>query len=370
MNKQKLSLLFALQQEPTASAVALAKKVVPEITPPTARAWLESLRKEQVYMGIRASLIVRKLGLEMDDFLVRVDSYDSVKQIEKFCDAHPYTSYRARVYGGEIQGLLLQFRQPDAAREYLLDALNIMKEKDVIKDIREIPTLSAEYGSTYTRPRLEAWDPENLVWRFDWDKWWGAAPKGSTLPKSSRIQDNERVELDELDATLLEQLTKNARRKNTEIIDSIGLDKDKMGVQQKVSQKIKRLDSDVIGSYRVFINWTHFDVYNTPLIIAKSEEGVTDRLISHLESSDFPFGSTIRKTSDGYIWSARLPSAHLSELIALVWKISQSYELLIIDYKHSELYGLWAETFDKVLSDWKTDREFCLEQPLRKIGQM
>ncbi|MGY5875016.1 MAG: hypothetical protein RTU30_04655, partial [Candidatus Thorarchaeota archaeon] len=329
----------------------------------------ESFREEQVFMGVQASLRVRKIGLEMDDFLVKVDSYNSVKQIEKFCDAHPYTSYRARVYGGETQGLILQFRQPDAAREHLIDALNILKQKKIIVDIREIPTLSAEYGSTYTRPRLEAWDPENLVWRFDWDKWWSDAPKGHISSKSPEVQDDERVELDDLDVKLLEEMTKNARRKNTEIIDSIGLDKDKMGVQQKVSQKIKRLDDEAIESYRVFINWTHFDVYNTPLIIANSEESTTSRLITHLESSNFPFGSTIRKTSDGFIWSARLPSAHLSELIALVWKISKSYELLIIDYKHSELYGLWAETFDKEEGTWRTDRAFCLEEPL-KTGKL
>ncbi len=365
MNADKLGLLFALQENPTASAVSLAKKI--NKTPPTARAWLDSLRKEQVYGGVQASLRVRRIGMEMDDFLLDVDSYSAVKKIERFCDEHPYTSYRARIFGGESQGLMLQFRQPDKARVHLLEALNLMKKKGVIKGIRELPTLSAEYGSTYTRPRLEAWDSERLVWNFDWDKWWKNAPtKVATI--ESVTDDIEKTELDKIDAKLLEEMTKNARRKNTQIIDAMGLDKDKMGVQQLISQKIKRLEEEVIESYRVVINWTYFDVYNTPFIIAKAEEDTTDRLIAHLTASEFPFGSTIRKTTDGFVWSARLASAHLSEMIALVWQLTKNYEVLMIDYKHSELYGLWAETFDEKTNDWKTDREFCFIKPMKSIG--
>jgi len=118
----------------------------------------------------------------------------------------------------------------------------------------------------------------------------------------------------------------------------------------------------------VFINWTHFDVYNTPIIIAEAEEDVTDRLISYLSVSKFPFGSSIRKTEAGFIWSARLPSAHLSELLSLVWKIARRHEILIIDYKHSQGYGLWAEAFNSETKSWKSDKEFCLDAPLKSIG--
>ncbi len=364
VNAEKLGLLFALQESPTASAVALAKKI--KKTPPTARAWLDALSKEQVYGGVQASLRVRRIGMEMDDFLLDVDSYDAVKKIERFCDEHPYTSYRARIFGGSTQGIVLQFRQPDQARTHLIDALNVMKKQGIVKGIRELPTLRAEYGSTYTRPRLEAWDPQRLVWNFNWDEWWDKAPKKpeTILPAKD---DRGVITLDELDVKLLEELTKNARRKNTEIIDAMGLEKDTMGVQQLVSQKIKRLEEEVIESYRVFINWTYFDVYNTPFVIAKADESSTDRLIYHLATSDFPFGSTIRKTEDGFVWSARLPSAHLSEMIALVWQISKKYEVLMFDYKHSELYGLWADTFDKTKNEWRTDRAFCFDAPMKSF---
>jgi DNA-binding Lrp family transcriptional regulator len=365
VNIEKLKFLLALQENPVAPASFLAKQV--DVTPPTARAWLDNLREERVYISVQANIWAQRIGLETDDFLLKVDSYDSLQKIEKFCEVHPYTSYRARVFGGNNQSIMVQFRQPDEARKYLLEALEKMKKSGIVTHISEIPTLRTEYGSTFTRPRLDAWNPEKMTWEFDWDKWWKALPK-SAKPMDESITEKGDLQLDFLDAQILQHIHMNARRKNTEIIESMGLDKSAPGLQQKVSSRLKRLKDEVIESYRVFINWTHFDVYNTPLIIAKCDSRITDRLIKHLSSSNFPFGSTIRKTHEGFVWSARLPSGHLSELVAVVWRIADSFDVLIIDFKHSQVYGLWAEAFDKTNNKWRSEKEFCLDTPLKAIG--
>lgn len=366
MNQEKLALLFALQEQPVAPAAKLANEV--GVTPPTARAWLESLKEEKVYGGIQANLRVQKLGLEMYDFFVGVNSYDSLKSIEKFCEKHPYTSYRARVFGGSTHGMLLQFRQPVAAHEHLQRALYKMMKADLISDIRELPTLQAVYGSVYTRPRLDAWNPEKLTWQFDWEKWWKQAPKKATAKSSTPLAEEERISLDALDAKLIQELTMNARRKNVDIIRAIDMDPDEKGVQQNVSSRLNRIKEELVQSYRVYIEWNHFDIYNTPLVIAKALSSKTRRLIAHLKESKFPFSSSIRETPDGFVWSARLPSAHLSELVSLVWRVADSHELLIIDYKHSNWYGLWAETYDTKVNDWRSDKTFCLDDPLKSIG--
>ncbi len=365
MNTEKLKLLLALQEDPVAPAATLAKQV--GVTPPTARAWLDSLRDEKVYVSVQANILSRRIGLEMDDFLLKVDSYDSLEKIEKFCEAHPYTSYRARVFGGDDHGIMVQFRQPDEARKHLLDAFELMKKKGIITHIRELPTLRREYGSSITRPRLDSWNPEKMAWEFDWAAWW------SNIPDDLKSKDEKPVEemsvsLDQLDVQILQHIHMNARRKNTDIIESMGLDKNTPGVQQKISAKLKRLKEEVIDSYRVFINWTHFDVYNTPLIIANADSRTTDKLIRHLSSSNFPFGSSIRKISDGFVWSAQLPSGHLSELVGLIWRISESFEVLILDFKHSQIYGLWADAFDGDSNTWRIERDFCYDSPLNSIG--
>ncbi|MGY5879758.1 MAG: hypothetical protein RTV31_05880 [Candidatus Thorarchaeota archaeon] len=366
MNTERLKLLFALQEQPIAPASTLAKQV--GITAPTARAWLESLIKEQVFVGVHSNLRSRRIGLELDDFVLQVTSHDALEKIEKFCWNHPYTSYRARVFGGNTRGIMLQFRQPDAARPHLLEAFDVMKRNGLISEVRELPTLDEEYGSSFTSPRIDAWNPDTMGWKFDWDEWWSACPKKIQLKQKTQAKMDELVPLDELDVRIIQEISINARRKNIEIIEALGMDKAASGIQQKISSKLKRLSEEVVESYRLYINWTHFDVYNMPIIIAESEEDVTDRLIAYLSTSKFPFASSIRKIESGFIWSARLPSAHLSELLSLVWRIAKRHEILIIDYKHSQVYGLWAETFDGKTNSWKTDREFCLDTPLKSIG--
>lgn len=366
MNTEKLKLLFALQEQPVAPASILAKQI--GVTAPTARAWLESMMKDQVYVGVHANLRFRRMGLELDDFVLQVTSHEALEKIEQFCWNHPYTSYRARVFGGNTQGIMLQFRQPDAARPHLLKAFDVMKRNGFISNIRELPTLNEEYGSSFTRPRIEYWNPDKMVWDFDWDKWWAACPKKFQSKPKTPPKLDELVILDELDVKIIQEISINARRKNIEIIEALHMDKTEPGIQQKISSKLKRLSEEVVESYRVYINWTHFDVYNMPIIIADAEEDETDRLISYLSTSKFPFASSIRKIKSGFIWSARLPSAHLSELVSFVWKLTKKHEILIIDYKHSKVYGLWAETFDGKTNSWKTDREFCLDKPLKSIG--
>jgi DNA-binding Lrp family transcriptional regulator len=365
VKKDRLNLLFKLQEKPVAPATELARDI--GVTPPTVRSWLAKLRKEKVFVSVPATLRVKKLGLEMYDYTVRVESHDALTKIEKFCDAHPYTSYRARVFGGSQQGMLLQFRQPPSARTYLEDALAVMKEKGIISDVRELPTLRTEYGSAYTRPKLDAWNPDRMVWKFDWDDWWQNAPDDFEEYDQAAARDNSLIEIDKLDVQLLEEITKDARQKNIEMIRSIGRDPEESGLQQSVSARIKKLKKEVIESYRIFINWTHFDVYNTPMLIVRASERVTDQLIHYLIHSDFPFGSSIRPIKQGFVWSARMPSAHLSELVSLVWKISKGFELLMIDYKHSQMYALWSEAWDADGRAWKVGREFCLDSPMNPV---
>ncbi|TFF91461.1 hypothetical protein EU545_03980 [Candidatus Thorarchaeota archaeon] len=349
-------------------AVRLAKEV--GVSTPTAISWLDKMRDEEVFRGVKANLRVHDLGLEIYDFLLEVSSFEALERIEKFCEVHPYTLYRARVYGGDHRGILIQFRQPDTAFPHLQTALQVMKREGLVNGIRELPTLRSIYGSTHTTPLLSAWDPDRMVWLFDWQSWWETEPQRSARDIPSAAEDRQPpqpLDLDYLDAQILQALTADARRKNIDIIRSVGLDPREGSIQQRVSKKIKRLKA-AVESYRVFINWTYFDVYNTPMIMARADSETTDRLIAKLKGGGFPFSSSIRKTTEGFVWFARLPSAHFSELVTLVWRIADSYELLIMDYRHSQTYGLWAETLDKESEEWKTGREFCLDIPLQEIG--
>ncbi|MCF2135864.1 MAG: hypothetical protein K9W43_01370 [Candidatus Thorarchaeota archaeon] len=369
MNQEMLELLFKLQEMP----MAPAKKIAEEIgkSTPTVITWLAKLAEDRVYLGVKPYLRAHRLGLELYDYLLEIKSYKDLIKIEKFCEEHPYTAYRSRVFGGEHRGMLVQFRQPPETLIHLESAFERMREKGIVQSVRELPTLQEIYGSIHTRPQLGAWDPERMTWNFDWERWWSQEPqreqdRSATRPKKNEVA-TEHFEIDHLDAKILQELTDNARQKNIDIIKKIGLNPREGSIQQKISKRILRLQ-EVIDSFRVFINWTHFDVYNTPMLIVKAERTKTERLIAKLQEGTFPFSSSIRQIPDGFVWYARLPSAHFSELLSFIWQLAKDYELLIIDYKHSQTYGLWAETFDAQTGDWKTDEKFCLEQPLKSIG--
>ncbi len=366
MNPEMLELLFKLQEMPMAPAKRLAEEVGKST--PTVISWLTRLTEKQVFLGVKPYLKVHKIGLEIYDYLLEVPTYEALTKIEQFCEAHPYTLYRARVYGGKHRGLLVQFRQPPETFKYLEEAFKAMSEGGLIQSVRELPTLQEIYGSIHTRPRLDAWEPERMSWRFDWERWWAKEPR---IKQIATTRDDgsseERIKIDRLDAMILQELTRNARQKNIDIIKNLGMNPREGSVQQKISKRILRLQ-DVIDSYRVFINWTYFDVYNTPMLIVRATPETTDRLLKKLAEGTFPFSSSFRKVPDGFVWYARLPSAHFSELIALIWRISKDYELLIIDYKHSQTYGLWAETLSEDSGEWITDSVFCLEKPLKSIG--
>ncbi|MFO7837744.1 MAG: hypothetical protein R6V83_13960 [Candidatus Thorarchaeota archaeon] len=366
MKQNRFNLLFKLQEMPVAPVAQLAREI--GVSAPTVRSWLDELRDQRVFVSVPGTLNEKKIGLETHSFVVTIDSYASVEMIEDFCDAHPYTSYRGRVFGGNLHGVFVQFREPSAARIHLSNALQIMKEKEIISGMRELPTLSEPYTSTNTRPKLDAWHPDKMVWEFDWDGWWNSVPKKRPEGSTKLDKDQTPIEIDKLDVQLLEELTKDARRKNIDMIQAIGRDPYEKGVQQDVSRRLRRLEEEVVEAYRVFINWTHFDVYNTPMVIAKAERELTEKLVHHLMNSQFPFGSSIRMIENGFVWSARLPSAHLSELVRLVWKIADTFELLIIDYRHSQMYALWSDTWNENSQDWKTDRDFCMQSPLKAIG--
>jgi len=363
VNHNQLKLLFKLQESPIAPVAQLAREI--GVSAPTVRSWLDELRQEQVFVSVPAHLYQDKIGLEIHSFLTTVQSYDAVIQLEAFCDAHPYTSYRGRIFGGSYHGLFLQFREPPEAKGHVLQAFRSMEEGGIISRIRELPSSDNTGKSINTRPNLDAWNPPKMVWDFDWGQWWSNASNESEQHDTKSAEQHEPIEIDALDVQLLQEITRDARRKNTDIIRALGKNPYEKGLQQDVSRRIRRLEKEVVESYRLFINWTHFDVYNTPMVIVEAKNDQVEKLMQHLKNSKFPFGSSIRRIEDGFIWSARLPSAHLSEMVELVWEIGESFELLIIDYKHSQMYALWAETWNDDSQSWKTGKDFCLNNPLQ-----
>jgi len=263
IEERDLELLIALQENPLAPASKLAKLV--NLSTPTIITRLELLKKDKSYYNVFANLLPDTLDLEIVDVLIEIDSLENVEYFEKqICYNHPFTLFRIRCFGN-FNGLYVQFRIPKNSLELLLDLLDSLKKKNRIMHYI-IPKIQLGAETIYTKANLKNWEERLMRWNFDWNTWIQkltsvSSKRSERTPKKSQLQ-----KLDELDIALLQELTMGARRKNTEIMDSLELDRSTIGLQQRISRKIKYLDEKIISRYMVFLRWETFEIYNSFLV--------------------------------------------------------------------------------------------------------
>jgi hypothetical protein len=243
---------------------------------------------------------------------------------------------------------------PKDSHELLLDLLEYLKRKNRIKNY-VLPKIFSTAETVYTKVNLKNWEARLMRWKFDWNAWIKKiatidsvrvikAPVNSILPK-----------LDDFDIALLQELTMSARRKKTAIMDSLKLDKATVGLQQKISRKVKFLDEKIISQYLVFLRWETFEIYNSFLVHCECDEITVNKLQNLLIKDPIPFESTFKITENGFLWYLRCPASHFSEISAIIWSLSRKVKLFFLDYKKSEFYGLWKGAFDASKHQWSRE---------------
>ncbi|MFX0061681.1 MAG: winged helix-turn-helix transcriptional regulator [Candidatus Hermodarchaeota archaeon] len=358
LTSKDIEILISLQQDPTIKFIELAE--ILSISAATAANRYYSM-VERTLNRVIADLEIGKLDLEIIDVFIGSENLTNSCLIENFCEAHPYTLYRSRVFGS-FNGLYLQFRIPIGTKNLLISQLNELKQKSGIKWFE---TFSHKYPKISTTMRLENWVPETHSWNFDWDSWEAKLDSQKTQAHRTieELDSNNEIllnQLDLLDMHILEELTKGcARRKHVDIIKAI---EDKLSPtsplrnipKQTFSRHFKKLNQEVITGYRLFLDWRTLDMHNSIMFRCVANDQITASFYQTLERYPIPFESTIRKQGDGFFWFIRLPPAQLSDLYNIIWKNVEKLETIIFDYKSSEHYGLWHETFDVKKHKWKS----------------
>jgi DNA-binding Lrp family transcriptional regulator len=349
IEEKDLPLLIALQQHPLAPASKLAEIV--GVSTPTIITRLEDLKKDKSYYSVYADLKAEALGLEIVDVILQVRELENISFIEqKICYEHPYTLFRIRCFG-ERNGLFLQFRIPKGSRKNLLKLLDHLKKDNKIHDYF-IPNYLPNTRKIFTNANLANWQPAMMKWSFDWDEW---ISKLSTMGSKKLELNNGKSylkKLDDLDIALLQALTMNARRKNTEIMAALNLDKNTVGLPQKVSRRLQFLREKIVSQFRVFLKWDTFEIYNSFLIVANCPPDKKFQLQNTLYYNPIPFESLYKVTKNGFMWYLRCPSSHFSDVSAFVLSITNQAQFYFLDYKTSEFYGLWKGAFDPKTHSW------------------
>lgn len=352
LERKDLSLLIALQQDPLAPASTLAKTI--NLSTPTIISKLENLQQEKAYYNVSADLKSEALELELVDVFFEIDELKDVEYFEKsICYNHPYTRFRIRSFGA-TNGLFVQFRIPQGTIALLTELFETLQLKNRIQSYF-IPTIINTSKTINTRANLKNWNNDKLNWFFDWNDWLSKLQKQPTKMIDKKPVQSFLSKMDEIDMALLEQITMNARRKNTEIMDALNLDKSETGIPQKISRKLKFINKKIIEQYRVFLRWEAFEIYNSFLVLAECDEPIRNKLQNLLENEPIPFESNYKNTEEGFRWYIRCPASHFSNIAEIIWKLSHKTHFYFLDYKKSMNYGLWKGAFDSLNKQWRLD---------------
>jgi len=372
LDAKDMEILLNLQKNPLATLSQISQQINLSVSNTSAR--LKRLEQtKRIYQGVHADLNTSALELEIYDFFFSVQQKQHLIYLEeKFSHRHPYVLFRNRITGKE-NGLFLQFRAPQSTLELIIETVTILQDKGIITDYQYLPR-EPKKKALRVKSALQYWSPTKKTWDFDWTRWKESYENAkSTPPPDREISHSILKELSDLDVKLLAELSLDARKKNVEMIQDLGL-KPVSGLAQKVSRRVRFLKEKAIEDYRVFLHWTSFDLYQSVAIKGNCKSAISNKIYNHLdvhnnegERLQFPFMSLYYLMSDGFFWYVRAPPNHLSKFLDFVWGACPNFELYLFDYQTSQIYGLWAETFDSENHSWKKDRAYMVERVLEDL---
>ncbi len=187
------------------------------------------------------------------------------------------------------------------------------------------------------------------------------------------------------DIQLLSQLTIDGKRKNTTMMKNLGI-KNEAGAKQKIGRRVAFLKENAIINYRLSLNHSAFDLYQTIIFrgncgvdiarklrnyLYKNQEQYANSIKNNIpidqENPIFPFSGLFFIAENGFLWYVRAPPKHLSELNDFMLEICPQHNLFIIDHKFSKNYALWDQTFDTKDKKWKASKDFMVDSVMENI---
>ncbi|MHA2272271.1 MAG: winged helix-turn-helix transcriptional regulator [Candidatus Hodarchaeales archaeon] len=371
-------LLIALQEEPLASYKALAAEL--EISPPTAKRRLEQLvlaidpdTPKGEGTIVSADLNLQSLEMQIVDVFLDVDTHQNLVDLERLISEYPYAAYRVRRFG-PARGLYIQVRQPYAARGILLELLSFLKDAEMIRGF-SLPQLIGAPVRTF--PKLAAWQPNSLTWDFDWLFWEEALESSSDDPYGLNSASEGKSYLNRvktIDIGILTMLTENARQTQAYMLERLPKVMDQHSDVQDVasrtfSRHVQFVRDHLVASYRVHLDWRVFDISQAILFEGVATREFMGRLYNHLATSNFPFTSIFKLTSENsFTWYVRTSPAHFSKAIDFLWKNCTDLQIHFLDYASSFMYYFWPKTWNPETRAWKVFRDFLITEPLERAG--
>ena len=329
--------------------------------------------------------------METITFLVEINSLENIKKMEKLCNAHNYTVYRNRITG-KLNGLFIQFNAPSKATIHLNDMFDILLEEGLINSFRRLHT--TKNHSFETRPDIKFFDRETQHWTWNAENWFTNLPDASSVKLEPIIQKPALDKFNAFDMILLRQLTRDSDFIQKDFAEAMKVE------QYYLTRRKNLLEETVVNKYRLIFDRTliqlhdllifevetskeealrlgwqlaweqsRFEEKYVPFNVKKTTPSGEEEVPKFELNGDdpFPFSSSFYFTEKGFLWRINLPpglSTHISEYL---WKISKSFSVYRLDHKHPKHYWFYHENYDEKKGEWKTSKEWMMDDPLKVI---
>jgi len=351
-----LKILQALIENPLGSIKKLSGDA--DLSPPTFKKRLERLIERGVLQRkgyVSAQICYPAVGLELVAVLSECNP-QGLLLMEKVCDLHPYTRYRARCLGA-TNGIFMMFALPHGTLGNLIQLMDALSREGAVVRYR-IQTPINKW--IYSEPDLRLYDPNENTWSFDWQKW-SNTMEYSSPPRLERFPPSVMDRINKADIRTLRILSIDARRSRKEIAEDVALQ------PYELSRRLNFFrENRVIDRYRIILGLRQFGHLTGALFEGRASVEATERIAYAV--SQLLFQSTFVPTQSGYILYSMIQASDFPMLAMELQRQSRSVDVMWCDYASTMRYWFDNEPSNFTVQGWRADKEYMIGDVLQKLG--
>lgn len=121
-------------------------------------------------------------------------------------------------------------------------------------------------------------------------------------------------------------------------------------------------DKRIVSSFEVILGRKLFRVGPLALFHATCNIQTTRAIATGI--GKLPFQSWLSPTNDGFLFFAGLPTSLFTEVGTAILERSRNVNITWIDYDTSMRYYFDETPYDEKTGEWRTDRDFVIEEPI------
>lgn len=421
LSKKEYLVIQELQRDPFITYNDLAERL--EVSNTTIRNIINSLnsfsetenisedqrkrRGKRTPLNFVALYDYKRLELKHASFLIECQDKTQMEIFENFCDLHPYTAFRSRIHGG-LNGIYVIFHIPKEIYEFLIESLNILKEKGLIKRYR--PLVFDSYIYKVTLPDFGNFDPETSEWHFPFKNKAQKMPSLSEKNLISQISKKDSQDypiinnLDIIDIMILREWGYGAgpRKLKSEILNALTYKNQPDEIPdlyQNARNKVvlnrtilsnhidKLMESDLIRDFIVAFDRERVLIYNRIFFQGTASLSFLQDLLELIEQFDddgkrvFPFETVLtiaqpnkKDYTTDFTWWLDIPPKESSFIMSWLFEQVINLQTFLVSnrWEDTSNYPIWHENFiatkdSEVGGYWNVEKNYCLDIPLEEL---